>query len=67
MTKEELFAAVKNLSKDFELEDLFGQLVLIKRIEEGIRQSDSGETVTEVEARAYPSRWSSSASPAASR
>ena len=67
MTKEKLFAAVKDLPEDFELEDLFERLVLIKRVEEGIRQSDHGETVTEAEARAYLSRWSSGASPAASR
>lgn len=58
MTKQKLFDAVKDLPDDFELEDLFERLVLIKRIEEGIRQSDNGETVSEAEARAYLSKWS---------
>jgi predicted transcriptional regulator len=57
MTKEELFEAVKDLPENFELEDLFERLVLIKRIEEGLRQADNGETLTESEARAYLGRW----------
>lgn len=57
MTKEKLFEAVKDLPENFELEDLFERLLLIKRIEEGIRQSDSGETLTEAEAKNYLGRW----------
>ena len=67
MTKEKLFEAVKALPEDFELEDLFERLLFIKRIEEGIRQSENGETLTEAEARAYFSRWQPGASPAISR
>lgn len=57
MTKEKLFEAVKDLPETFELEDLFERLLLLKRIEEGIRQSDNGETLTELEARNYLGRW----------
>lgn len=57
MTKEQIIEAVWQLPNDFQLEDLFERLLLIKRIEEGIRQSDNGETLTEPEARAYLSRW----------
>ncbi|WP_345123880.1 hypothetical protein [Hymenobacter antarcticus] len=57
---------MKDLPEDFELEDLFERLVLIKRIEEGIRQSDNGKTVAEAEARAYLSRWSADACSTAS-
>ena len=57
MTKEKLFEAVQDLPDNFELEDLFERLLFIKRIEEGIRQSDNGETLTEAEARSYLSRW----------
>ncbi len=67
MTKEKLFEAVKDLPDSFELEDLFERLVLIKRIEEGIRQSENGETLTEAEARAYLGRWLPGAGAAASR
>ncbi len=57
MTKEKLFEAVKDLPENFELEDLFERLILIRRIEEGLRQSDNGETLTEAEAKNYLSRW----------
>ncbi len=57
MTKQELLAAIQDVPEIFELEDLFERLLLIKRIEEGIRQSDNGETLTEAEARRYLGRW----------
>lgn len=42
MTKARLFDVVKGLLKNFDLEDLFEQLLVIKRVEEGIFQSDNG-------------------------
>lgn len=57
MTKEQILETVQQLPENFELEDLFERLLLIKRIEEGVRQSDNGETMTEAEAKSYLSRW----------
>ena len=57
MTKEQIIETVRQLPDDFQLEDVFGRLLLISRIEEGVRQSENGETVSETEARAYLSRW----------
>lgn len=57
MTKEQLFETMKGLPESFELEDLFDWLLLIKRIEEGVRQSKEGETLSETEAKSYLSRW----------
>ena len=57
MKKEKLFEAAKDLPDDFEPEDLFEHRVLVKRIEEGIRQSEGGETLSEAEARKYLGRW----------
>lgn len=57
MTKAQIVETVQQLPDNFELEDLFERLLLIKRIEEGVRQSDNGETLTEAEARKYLSRW----------
>ena len=57
MTKEQLFETMKGLPESFELEDLFDRLLLIKRIEEGVRQSKEGETLSETEAKSYLSRW----------
>ena len=57
MTKEKLLETIKDLPENFELEDLFDRLLLIKRIEEGVRQSQQGETLTEAEAKNYLNRW----------
>lgn len=65
MTKEQIVETVQQLPDNFELEDLFERLLLIKRIEEGVRQSDNGETLTEAEARNYLSRWLTDTSAAA--
>ena len=61
MTKKQVITSLQDLPDDFELEDLFERLLLIKRIEEGVRQADNGETLSEAEARAYLSRWSAGA------
>lgn len=57
MTKAQILETVHQLPDNFELEDLFERLLLIQRIEEGVRQSDNGETLTEAEARSYLGRW----------
>jgi hypothetical protein len=57
MTKAQILETVQHLPDNFELEDLFERLLLIKRIEEEVRQSDNGETLTEAEARNFLSRW----------
>ncbi|MDQ2794114.1 MAG: hypothetical protein M3Y12_08915 [Bacteroidota bacterium] len=57
MTKAQVLETVHRLPENFELEDLFERLLLIKRIEEGMRQSDNGETLTEAETKGYLSRW----------
>ncbi|GAB3855534.1 hypothetical protein GCM10028822_26550 [Hymenobacter terrigena] len=57
MTKVQILETVNQLPENFELEDLFERLLLIKRIEEGVRQSDNGETLNEAEAWSYLSRW----------
>ena len=67
MTKEQIIDAVRQLPDDFQLEDVFERLLFINRIEEGIRQSEAGETVTESEARAYLGRWLTGAGAAVSR
>lgn len=57
MTKEKLLDAVKDMPDSFNLEALFERLLLLERLEEGIRQSRDGETINELEAKAYLSRW----------
>lgn len=65
MTKAKILETVNQLPDDFELEDFFERLILIKRIEEGVRQSDNGETLTDAEGRSYLSRWLTSVDVAA--
>ena len=56
MTKEQIIEAVRQLPDEFVLEDSFKRLLLLTRIEEGIRRSENGETVSETEARIYLKR-----------
>ncbi len=57
MTKQKALETVQQLPADFQLEDLIERLIFIERVEEGMRQSANGETLTEAEARSYLSRW----------
>lgn len=57
MTKEQALETVRQLPDGFVLEDLFERLLFVERVEEGMRQSANGETLTEDEARSYLNRW----------
>lgn len=66
MTKVQVLEIVQQMPDNFELEDLFERLLFTQRIEERLRQSDNGETMTEAEARNYLSRWLTNAGTAGS-
>lgn len=57
MTKAQILEIIHQMPDNIELEDLFERLVFIQRLEERVRQSENGETLTEAEARSYLSRW----------
>ena len=46
LTKEKLNKTIVNLPESFSIDELIDQLILIEKIEEGIKQSESGKVVS---------------------
>ena len=49
--KERLLDAVRGLPEDATVEDAMERLYFLAKVEEGARQADAGETVSQEEAR----------------
>ena len=46
MTKEKLLAAINEMPQDFDLEVLIEKLIFIEKVEKGLEQLESGNTIT---------------------
>ena len=51
ITKEKAIEAIKSLPEEFSIEELMDRLILLNKIETGIRQADQGEKYTSEEAK----------------
>ena len=49
ITKEKAIEAIKSLPDEFSIEELMDRLILLNKIETGIRQTQQGETYTSEE------------------
>lgn len=57
LTKEKVLKTITEMPDTFSVDDLLDRLVLLQKIENGIAQSDAGETVSVEEAREALSKW----------
>lgn len=58
VTREKVLEAVKNMPKEFSIDDLMDKLLLLNKIEIGLDQSKNGETFTAEEAKKMIKEWS---------
>ena len=56
-TKEQMLKAIEDLPADATVEDAMERLYLLDKIERGIAQADSGQKVSQNEARGRMARW----------
>ena len=57
LTKEKVLKTITEMPDNFTVDDLLDRLVLLHKIENGIAQSDAGETVSVEEAREALNKW----------
>lgn len=57
LTKEDMLKAIEELPADATVEDAMERLYLLEKLERGIAQADSGQTVSQDEARRRMARW----------
>ena len=55
--KEQMVKAIQQLPEDATVEDAMEQLYLLYKIERGITQANSGQQVSQEEARQRMARW----------
>jgi predicted transcriptional regulator len=56
-TKRQILKAIEQLPDDASVEDALERLYLLYKIEKGLQQADSGELISQEEARQRMARW----------
>jgi len=57
LTKEKIKETVDALPNDFTIDDLFERLIVINKIEEGLKDIEDGNTYTTEEVKQSLSKW----------
>ncbi|WP_426669649.1 hypothetical protein ACPPVU_00100 [Mucilaginibacter sp. McL0603] len=57
LTREEVLKSVNELPSEFSFEEILDRLLLLDKIEIGLKQSNAGNTVSTDEAKESLSKW----------
>ena len=57
MKRDKAIDTVKELPKEFELEDLIEKLVVIEKVEQGLAQLKKGKTITHEKVKEIAKKW----------
>jgi hypothetical protein len=57
ISKEKIIQTVKDLPEGFSIDDLFERILLLQKVELGLEQSNSGQTVSTEEAKKRLGKW----------
>jgi predicted transcriptional regulator len=55
--KERVLQAVNNLPDDASIEDAMDRLLLLAKVERGLQQADSGQTMSHSEVKERMAKW----------
>lgn len=58
LTKEKVKQSIEKLPDTFTIDDLVEQLIFIEKVEEGIKQSNAGDVVSDEELNDIIDKWS---------
>jgi predicted transcriptional regulator len=58
MNKEKLIATINDMPQDLDLEVLMERLVFIEKVEKGLEQLNSGNTITHEQVKQRIKEWS---------
>ena len=59
LTKSKLKKSINNLPESFTIDELIDQLIFIEKVEEGIKQSKEGKTISNEDVKNIIDKWSS--------
>jgi predicted transcriptional regulator len=58
ITKDKAIEVIKSLPEEFSIEELMDRLILLNKVETGLRQAEQGETFTTDQAKKVMKEWS---------
>ncbi len=58
MNKDKLIATISDMPEDFDLEVLMEKLIFIEKVEKGLEQLESGNTLTHEQVKQRVKEWS---------
>ncbi|MGD9994626.1 MAG: hypothetical protein AB7S69_15115 [Salinivirgaceae bacterium] len=59
LTKNTVRQSIDNLPDSFTIDELIEQLIFLEKVEEGIKQSDEGKTISNNDVKNMIEKWSS--------
>lgn len=59
LTKNTVRQSIDNLPDSFTIDELIEQLIFVEKVEEGIKQSDEGKTISNNDVKRMIEKWSS--------
>ncbi|MFO7657584.1 MAG: hypothetical protein R6W78_10990 [Bacteroidales bacterium] len=59
LTKNTVRQSIDNLPDSFTIDELIEQLIFVEKVEEGIKQSDEGKTISNDDVKIMIEKWSS--------
>jgi hypothetical protein len=57
LTKKKVKQSIENLPDSFTIDELIDQLIFIEKIEEGIRQSETGKVISNEDVKMIIDKW----------
>ncbi|SFE01196.1 hypothetical protein [Thermophagus xiamenensis] len=59
LTKDIVRQSIENLPDSFTIDELIEQLIFVEKVEEGLKQSDEGKTISNDDVKSMIEKWSS--------
>jgi len=58
LTKSKLKKSLENLPESFSIDELIDRLIFIEKVEEGLKQSENGEVISNDDVKKMIDKWS---------
>jgi len=58
LTKNSVRQSIDNLPDSFTIDELIEQLIFVEKVEEGIKQSNEGKTISNDDVKSMIEKWS---------
>jgi hypothetical protein len=57
MKREKVIDAIRELPQEFDMEELMEKLIVVEKVEQGLKQLDEGKTVDHTQVKEMVKKW----------